>query len=119
CDRSSHNRLDAEIRSAAQRFSERRVRNPAAISCQYSTRVRRSARMASTVLDRPARFVPGAKAAIHGCDVLIAHLLQAVGSEGRTIPASAIEHDLAPRVRDHLLDVSFQDPLAEMNCPRQ
>src|SRR5713101_4645991 len=65
--------------------------------------------------DRQARFQPALPPAVHGFDVVIAHLLQILSRECGTESAAAIQNELGVRVRNALLDVALDDALAQVN----
>src|SRR5438552_1951904 len=63
---------------------------------------------------RIAFFAPAAHAAVHGKDVLVTHLLEVVGRQGRTKTAATIENDLRLPVRHALFDVPLEDTSAKV-----
>src|SRR5262249_10514273 len=58
---------------------------------------------------------PAADAAGQGDHIGVTHFWQVVGCQGRAITAAAVEHNRRCRVGDALLDVAFNDALAEVN----
>src|SRR5262249_32891758 len=75
---------------------------------------------ASSAADqRITLLAPAAHAAVHRQHVGVTHLPQVVGSEGRAEAAAAVQDDLGADVGDALLDVAFEDALAEVDRPRQ
>src|SRR5262249_8036358 len=75
---------------------------------------------ASSAADqRITLLAPAAHAAAHRQHVGVTHLPQVVGSEGRAEAAAAVQDDLGADVGDALLDVAFEDALAEVDRPRQ
>ena len=71
------------------------------------------------LLYRETCLGPAAPAAIHRNDVGVAHLLQVVGDQGRPESASAVEHERRIFIGEGLLDIAFDDALAEMHGPGQ
>ena len=59
---------------------------------------------------------PSAPSARHRTHVRVAHFGQIVCGERRSKPAAAVEDDVGACVRDGLLDVAFDDALAQVAC---
>src|SRR4029077_8512331 len=68
------------------------------------------------ILDhREAGLGPAAPAAVHRDHVAVAHLLQIVRSEGRTVAAAAIEDDFGVLVRDGFFDIALNHAFAQVD----
>jgi hypothetical protein len=68
---------------------------------------------------RKAFFAPAPNTAVHGEHVGITHLLQIVGGQCGTVSTATIEDERRVQFRYALLDVAFDDALAQMNRSRQ
>src|SRR5208283_455341 len=68
---------------------------------------------------RVSLFPPVANPAVHRDDVSVAHLLQIVGGQRRTESPATVKHNLRIEIRHARLNVTLDDPFAQVNCARQ
>src|SRR5580700_7872426 len=67
------------------------------------------------LLQRVALFTPVANSTVHGNNVGISHFLQVVGCESGAEAAATIEDQLGIQIRILILNIAFDDALAQMD----
>ncbi len=68
-------------------------------------------------LQRIPRLSPCLDASCHGQDLRIAHLLQVGSRQDRSISSTTIENNFRVFIRNHFLDITFENPPAFVNSP--